>query len=126
MKVPARRQSTAQPPVRLPTKALCSTELPAEEATECFKYLAFGYVAVGENDLAKKAFADLLSVDEQFSFDEAKTAPKIREQFELSRVALVEGRFSNGKALYSNEDYSGAADAMRQVLKLEPDFKYFT
>ncbi|RME19780.1 MAG: hypothetical protein D6806_17695, partial [Deltaproteobacteria bacterium] len=65
--------------------------LDQERMTYALQYLAFGRVALGQNDLAEKAFTRLLHLKPDFRLPVA-TAPKIVSVFERARAAWEKTR----------------------------------
>jgi protein TonB len=99
---------------------LCAAERREDASTECYKYLAFSHVALGESEMAQQAFTRLLAVDAEYRLDESLVSPKILEQFELSRRGIIDDLFQKGKAAYFAKDYPRATELLEQVLRLDP------
>jgi len=100
---------------------LCAAESREDVAIECFKYLAFSHVALGESDMAKQAFSRLLAQDAVYQLDESLVSPKILEQFQASRRQLVDELFEKGKTAYFDKDYETATELLARVLRLDPE-----
>jgi TonB family protein len=101
--------------------AFCGNENRDDLSIECFKYLAFSHVALGEPERAQQAFSDLLARDAEYRLDEALVSPKILEQFDVSRDRLIAELFEKGKAAYFAKDYLAASELLARVLRLDPD-----
>jgi TonB family protein len=101
--------------------ALCGTENREDLSIECYKYLAFSHVALGEAERAQQAFSDLLARDAEYRLDEALVSPKILEQFDVSRDRLIAELFENGMAAYFSKDYLRATELLAHVLRLDPE-----
>ncbi len=99
---------------------LCAVESREDASTECYKYLAFSHVALGEAERAQHAFSRLLAVDAEYRLDESMVSPKIVEQFDISRQQIIDELFEKGKAAYFAKEYRGAAELLDQVLRLDP------
>jgi TonB family protein len=100
---------------------LCAAETGEDVAIECFKYLAFSHVALGESDMAQQAFSRLLAQDAEYQLDESLVSPKILEQFHVSRQQLASELFEKGKAAYFEKNYETATDLLARVLRLDPE-----
>ena len=100
---------------------LCAAETREDVAIECFKYLAFSHVALGESDMAQQAFSRLLVQDAEYQLDESLVSPKILEQFHVSRQLLASELFEKGKAAYFEKNYETATDLLARVLRLDPE-----
>ncbi len=62
---------------------------------EARKYLAFVYIAYGENQKAQDEFTEALKIDNAFRLDAKTTSPKIMEVFRKSKAGVVaEGAIS--------------------------------
>jgi tetratricopeptide (TPR) repeat protein len=62
---------------------------------EAHKYLAFVYIAYGENQKAQDEFTDALKIDNAFRLDPKKTSPKIMDVFRKAKAGVVaEGAIS--------------------------------
>ena len=62
---------------------------------EAHKYLAFVYIAYGENQKAQDAFIEALKIDNAFRLDAKATSPKIMEVFRKAKAGVVaEGAIS--------------------------------
>ena len=62
---------------------------------EAHKYLAFVYIAYGENQKAQDAFTEALKIDNAFRLDPKATSPKIMEVFRKAKAGVVaEGAIS--------------------------------
>jgi TonB family protein len=101
--------------------AICGSESREDLSVECYKYLAFSHVALGEAEEAQQAFSDLLARDAEYQLDETLVSPKILEQFRVSRGRLVTELFENGKTAYFAKDYSAATDLLARALRLDPE-----
>jgi TonB family protein len=101
--------------------SLCDAESREDSAVECYKYLAFSHVALGEAEMAQRAFSRLLARDAEYQLDESLVSPKILEQFQASRRKLIAELFDKGKKAYFGEDYSNAAELFAKVLRLDPE-----
>jgi protein TonB len=99
---------------------LCAAEARDDASTECYKYLAFSHVALGEPEMAQQAFTRLLAVDAEYRLDESLVSPKILEQFEISRREIIDDLFEKGKGAYFAKDYAKATELLDQVLRLDP------
>ena len=99
---------------------LCAVESREDASAECYKYLAFSHVALGEAERAQQAFSRLLALDAEYRLDESLWSPKILDQFEISRRKIIEELFEKGKASYFVKDYRKAIDLLTQVLRLDP------
>jgi len=100
---------------------LCPAESREDVAIECFKYLAFSHVALGEADMAQQAFSRLLARDAEYQLDESLVSPKILEQFHVARRQLVDELFEKGKTAYFDKNYETATELLAQVLRLDPE-----
>jgi tetratricopeptide (TPR) repeat protein len=60
----------------------CPEESDLGERLECYQYLAFSWVALGEEDRAQEAFVELLSSDPAFRIAPELVAPKILKRFD--------------------------------------------
>jgi protein TonB len=92
-----------------------------DELVECFKYVAFSHVALGNSDDAVDAFARLLHLDSGFALDTASVSPKILDHFEASKSTVADRLFARGKALYFSEEYSEAGSFFDQALAVVPN-----
>lgn len=101
------------------TRAQRHDELRNDEKIECLKYIGFSYVAVGDEQGARDAFAELLASDPHHELDESLVSPKIVRQFEASRTRLVEDLFQQGKMRYFDNEYAAARMSMSRVLALD-------
>jgi protein TonB len=99
----------------------CAIEERDDVAIECYKYLAFSHVALGEAELAQRAFSQLLARDAEYQLDESLVSPKILEQFQVSRRQLVTELFERGKAAYFDKDYATATELFVRVLRIDPE-----
>ncbi|MBI5180515.1 MAG: PEGA domain-containing protein [Nitrospirae bacterium] len=62
---------------------------------EAHKYLAFVYIAYGENQKAQDEFTEALKIDNAFRLDAKTTSPKIMEVFRKAKAGVVaEGAIS--------------------------------
>jgi TonB family protein len=100
---------------------LCSSESREDASGECYKYVAFSHVALGDNEKAQQAFSSLLSLDLEYELDESLVSPKILDQFHISRKKLLDALFERGKAAYFGKDYDKAKELMGRILKLDAD-----
>ena len=100
---------------------LCTAESREDVSIDCFKYLAFSHVALGEADMAQQAFSRLLAQDAEYRLDESLVSPKILEQFHVSRRQLVEKLFEKGKTAYFDKNYETATELLARVLRLDPE-----
>ncbi len=100
---------------------LCAVEAREDASTECYKYLAFSHVALGEADRAQQAFSRLLAQDAEYRLDESLVSPKILEQFEISRREIIAELFEKGKDAYFAKDYGKANELLTQVLRLDAE-----
>lgn len=100
--------------------ALCPV-LAEDESVECFKYLGFGQVALGDSDGATRSFIALLARDAGHTLDTGEVSPKILAHFDQAKPAYIEQRFQAGKARYRNEEYAPASVVFDEVLALDPD-----
>jgi TonB family protein len=100
--------------------ALCEAENRDDVSVECYKYLAFSHVALGDGEMAQEAFSQLLARDAEYRLDESLVSPKILEQFDGSRRQLVAQLFESGKAAYFEQGYAAALELFAQVLRLDP------
>lgn len=96
------------------------TDLRDDEQIECLKYLGFSQVAVGDNDAARKVFADLLAQDPRHILDKEVVSPKIVKVFESARSELIESLFQQGKATYFEKQYAATRRTMNRILALDP------
>jgi protein TonB len=101
--------------------ALCGVENHDDSAIECYKYLAFSHVALGEAERAQRAFSQLLARDAEYRLDESLVSPKILDQFHVSRRQLIAELFERGKAAYFGKDYAAATELLARVLRLDPE-----
>jgi protein TonB len=99
---------------------LCAVEAREDASTECYKYLAFSHVALGEAEMAQQAFTRLLALDAEYQLDESLVPPKILQQFEISRREIIDDLFEKGKGAYFAKDYAKATELLDQVLRLDP------
>jgi TonB family protein len=99
---------------------LCAAESREDASTECYKYLAFSHVALGEAEKAQRAFSRLLALDAEYRLDESLVSPKILEQFQVSRRQIIGELFGKGKDAYFAKDYGKAMELLGQVLRLDP------
>jgi protein TonB len=99
---------------------LCAVESRVDASTECYKYLAFSHVALGEAERAQQTFSRLLALDPEYRLDESLVSPKILDQFEISRRKIIDELFEKGKASYFAKDYRRATELLTQVLRLDP------
>jgi TonB family protein len=100
---------------------LCAVESREDASTECYKYLAFSHVALGEAEMAQQAFSRLLARDAEYRLDESLVSPKILEQFEISRREIIAELFDKGKNAYFAKDYARATELLTQVLRLDAE-----
>ncbi len=100
---------------------LCAIESREDASTECYKYLAFSHVALGETEMAQQAFSRLLALDAEYRLDESLVSPKILEQFENSRREIIAELFEKGKDAYFAKDYGKATELLTQVLRLDAE-----
>ncbi|MBI5181403.1 MAG: PEGA domain-containing protein [Nitrospirae bacterium] len=62
---------------------------------EAHKYLAFVYIAYGENQKAEDVFTEALKIDKAFRLDPKATSPKIMEVFRKAKAGIIaEGAIS--------------------------------
>jgi protein TonB len=99
---------------------ICAVESLEDASTECYKYLAFSHVALGEAEMAQRAFSRLLALDAEYRLDDSLVSPKILEQFEISRREIIDELFEKGKDAYFAKDYRRAIELLTQVLRLDP------
>jgi protein TonB len=101
--------------------ALCGVEDRDDVAIECYKYLAFSHVALGEAEMAQRAFSQLLARDAEYQLDESLVSPKILEQFHGSRRQIIAELFERGKAAYFEKDYAAAQELLTRVVRLDAE-----
>ena len=95
--------------------------LDEDEAIECFKYLGFGQVALGDSDGAQKSFLALLARDGAYVLDSSEVSPKILAEFDLAKKAHSVSSFDAAKQAYFDKKYEQAAAMFDQVLVLNPE-----
>jgi tetratricopeptide (TPR) repeat protein len=64
-------------------------QLTQSDQVEAYKYLAFSYVAFGENEKAKQQFKKALTLDPNLELDPATVSPKIIKVFEEAKAEIV-------------------------------------
>ena len=101
--------------------ALCGAESRDDISVECYKYLAFSHVALGDPQRAQQAFSQLLGRDAEYRLDGSLVSPKILEQFDVSRRQLVTQLFESGKAAYFERRYAASLEIFAQVLRLDSE-----
>lgn len=98
---------------------LCASESRADASAECYKYVAFSQVALGDNEKAQETFSRLLSLDSEYVLDESLVSPKILDQFRIARNKSLDALFDEGKAAYFEKDYKRTKELMGRILQLD-------
>lgn len=99
----------------------CRMEADAGERVDCYKYLAFSHIALGEENEAERRFVELLSTDPAHELDPELVSPKILRRFDASRRRLADQLYTEGKNAYYLRAFEDASERMRSVLLLEPE-----
>lgn len=88
---------------------------------ECYKYVAFSHVALGDESSAQERFVAMLSEDPGYRLDPTLVPPKILTRFEEAREQLASAAYQDGKDAYQSEEFALAVEKFDVALTLAPD-----
>ena len=99
----------------------CEAGPSAGDKLECYKYVAFSHVALGDEASAQERFVAMLSEDPGYRLDPTLVPPKILSRFEAARDELASAAYQAGKDSYQGEDFARAVERFDVALTLSPD-----
>jgi TonB family protein len=104
---------------------LRAASVPGEESPAIEQYRAFCLMALGRSDEALRAIEALIMVAPAYRPSDADVAPRVRSTFSDARRRLLPGiiqqKYAQAKTAFDQKEYTAAADAFTQVLKLLAD-----
>ena len=99
----------------------CGVDATPGETADCFKYVAFSHVALGDDGRAEVQFMELLTEDPAYRLDPKLVSPKIIRRFDASRRRLADRLYADGKDAYYRKEFKTAYELMEKILRLEPE-----